>query len=163
MPFQPRPELIKDLQAISEDLFDATKPARVTIRIDTTNDPDYPVLGEARAPGVSSLTGGMSQVGYKPMDIHQTSTLIFIRDRRKMLVQRDVRVDPPRIPELLDYYGCLSQMLTPVEWKRRFVGIVSVHNIEQRDWTEQDKAAIKDATLRVERELEQATWFDITC
>ena len=162
MPFQPRPELIKALQSIAEDLFKATEPGRVTVRVDTTNDPDYPVLAEARAPGVSSITGGMSLAGYKPIDIHQASTLVFLRDRREKIVQSDVRVDPPQIPELLDYYGCLSQILIPVEWQGRFVGVVSVHGVEPHTWTEHDVAATEDATKRVERELEGAAWFDIT-
>lgn len=161
MPFQPRPELIKALQAIAEDLFEATRPGRVTVRVDTTNDPDYPVLAEARAPGVSSITGGMSLAGFKPIDIHQATTVIDLKENRKMIVQRDARVDPPLIPELVDYYGCASQMLTPIDWNGRFVGIVSVHNVEPRDWTEQDTAAIEDATARVEAELRQAAWYDL--
>jgi GAF domain-containing protein len=161
LPFQPRLELIKALQGIAEDLFGATKPGRVTIRVDTTNDPDFPVLAEVCAPGVSSLTGGMSLLGYKPVDIHTASTHVFLREKRQMIVQHDVRVDPPQIPELVDYFGFLSQMLTPIEWKERFVGVVSVHGVEPRAWTESDIDAINHATRRTERELEQATWFDI--
>jgi GAF domain-containing protein len=161
MPFQPQPDLIKALQGIAEDLFDATKPGRVTIRVETTNDPDFPVLGEACAPGVSSLTGGMSLLGYKPVDIHTASTHVFLREKRQMIIQQDVRVDPPQIPELVDYFGFLSQMLTPIEWKERFVGVVSVHGTEPRFWTDSDVTAIKRATDQTERELEQAIWFDI--
>jgi GAF domain-containing protein len=161
MPFQPRPELIKSLQAIAEDIFETTKPGRVTIRVDVTNDPDYPVLAEARAPGVSSITGGITLVGYKPIDIHKAATFAFLRDERKKIVQRDVRVDPPQIPQLLDFYGCLSQVLTPISWQGRFVGALSVHAVEPRDWTEEDVAAIEEATGRVESELEQAAWFDL--
>jgi GAF domain-containing protein len=161
MPFQPRPELIKSLQTIAEDLFEATSPGRVTIRLDATNDPDYPVLAEARAPGVSSITGGMSLGGYKPVDIHKTTTVTWLREKREPIIQRDARVEEPAIPELEKYYGVTSQMLTPLDYQGRFVGLVSVHNVEPRDWTDEDFAAIKDATARVERELESAAWFDL--
>ena len=102
MPFQPRPELIKALPQISEGLFAATDAGRVTVRLDSTNDPDYPVLAEARAPGVSSITGGMSLGGYKPVDIHKTTTVTFLRDRREMIVQRDARVVGPGLRSLFD-------------------------------------------------------------
>jgi len=154
MPFQPRPELIKALQPIAEDLFEAIDPGRVTIRFDTTNDPDYPVLAEARAPGMSSLTGQMSLGGYRVANIHAAPTFASLRDERNMIVQRDVR-------EFQELCGCLSQMLAPVEWKGRFVGVVSVHGIEARDWTEEEKAAIRGAAARVERELAQAEWIEI--
>ena len=160
MPVQPTPETIKALQAIAEDLFQKTRAGRTTIRVDTTNDPDYPVLGEARAPGVSSLTGGMSLKGYKGYDIHKAPALVYLRDERKMIVQRDARVDPPVVRDLPEIAGVTGQMLTPVEREGRFVGIVSVHSVEPREWTEADVAAIKDATTRVERELERAIWFD---
>jgi GAF domain-containing protein len=161
MPFQPRPELIKALQRTAEDLFETTSPGRVTIRVDATNDPDYPVLGEARADGVASITGGMSLVGYKPVDIHTASTVVLLRERREKIVQNDVRTDPPRIPELLDYYGCLSQILVPIEWRGRFVGVVSIHGVEPREWTADDIKAAGAAARQVEAELEQAAWFEI--
>jgi hypothetical protein len=161
VPFQPRPELIKALQSVAEDLFETTRPGRVTIRVDATNDPDYPVLGEARADGVASITGGMSLIGYKPIDIHTATTVIVLRDRREKIVQNDVRTDPPRIPELLDYYGCLSQILIPIEWKGRFVGVVSIHGVDPREWTADDIAAAEEAARQVEAELEGAAWFEV--
>ena len=161
MPFQPRPELIRSLQLIAEDLFAVTAPARVTIRVDATNDPDFPVLGEARAEGVSSLTGGMTLTGYKPIDIHTAPTLRSLRDARQMIIQRDVRVDPPQIPELIELYGCASQMLAPTDWKGRFVGAISVHNVEPRDWTDDERTSLQHATQQVERELDHAAWYEV--
>jgi GAF domain-containing protein len=161
VPIQPTAETIKALQAIAEGLFDETDAGRVTVRVDTPNDRDYPVLAEARAPGVSSITGGMTLVGYKPIDIHAASTLKVLRDERKMIVQRDVRVDPPQIPALEDYYGMTSQMLTPLEHEGQFVGVVSVHAVEPREWTDAAIGAIEEATSRVEEHFREATWVEL--
>lgn len=161
MPIQPTAETIKALQSIAEDLFEQTDAGRVTIRVDTPNDRDYPVLAEARAPGVSSLTGGMTLVGYKPIDIHAASTLKVLRDERKMIVQKDVRVDPPPIPELEDFYGMTSQMLTPLDHEGEFVGVVSVHAVEPREWTDAAIGAIQRATSRVEAHFQEATWIEL--
>ena len=161
MPIQPTAETIKALQAIAEDLFDETDAGRVTIRIDTPNDRDYPVLAEARAPGVSSITGGMTLVGYKPIDIHQASTVLILKNERKMIVQRDVRVDPPQIPALEDYYGMTSQMLTPLEHDGEFVGVVSVHAVDPTDWTDPAVEAIEKATNRVHEVFEEANWVEL--
>jgi GAF domain-containing protein len=161
MPFQPVPELIKALQAIAEDLFETTSPARVTIRVDTTNDRDYPVLAEARAPGINSLTGGMTLLGYKPYDIHTTTTMRALKNDRATIVQTDARIDPPAIPQLVDLYGCAGQILEPIEHGGRFVGVVSVHSVAPRAWTDADIAAVAGATARVEQELANTPWIDL--
>ena len=161
MPIQPTAETIKALQAIAEELFDETDASRVTIRVETPNDRDYPVLAEARAPGVSSLTGGMTLVGYKPIDIHSAAPLQFLKTERKMIVQRDVRVDPPQIPTLEDYYGMTSQMLTPLEHAGEFVGVVSVHAVDPREWPDAVIEAIEKATNGVHSVFKGANWVEL--
>lgn len=158
MPLQPRPETIKALQAVAEELFEVTKVDRTTIRIDTPNDRDYPVLAEARIPGMGSLTGGMSLEGYKPIDIHEASTVIMLKNEREIIIQKDARVDPPLLPALWDYYGVIGQMLTPLEHEGEFVGILSAHSIEPREWTDQDIKAMHDATDRTHEVLAEANW-----
>src|SRR5205809_383992 len=115
MPVQPTAELIKGLQSIAEELLVKTDSDRTTIRVDAPNDPDFPVVAEARVPGMASLTGGMSLKGYKPFDFHSAPTTKYLREERKVVVQRDVRVDPPEIPQVVDLYGYCAQMLHPLE------------------------------------------------
>lgn len=161
MPIQPTAETIKRLQEITEDLLEKSKADRTTIRVDAPNDRDYPVLAEARVDGVASITGGMSLKGYKPVDIHKTSTVRFLKDKRERIVQRDARVDEPVLPELVEYYGITGQMLTPLEHDGEFVGLVSVHSIEPRKWTEEDIEIIEDATSRVHAVFEDANWVKL--
>src|SRR5262249_22358461 len=92
---QPTAETIKALQAIAEEPFEATDGIRTTIRVETPNDRNYPVLAEARAPGAASLTGGMSPTGYRPTDLGRSPAIQRLRDERGVLVHEDVRVGPP--------------------------------------------------------------------
>lgn len=161
LPIQPTAETIRELQDIAEELLASTDADRTTVRIDTPNDRDYPILAEARKVGVPSLTGGMSLKGYKPVDIHKTSTVTFLRERREMIIQRDARVDPPVLPELIEYYGVTGQMLMPLENEGAFVGLVSVHSIAARDWTDEDIARITVATAKVDALFRRANWISL--
>lgn len=159
MPVQPTAELIKSLQAIVEALFESTSADRTTIRVDVPNDPDFPVLAEARIEGMASITGGMSLKGYKPVDFHATPTTRHLRDRREMIIQGNVTSDPPEMPLLVDFYGIRAQMLHPLEHDGDFVGLVSVHSIEPREWSSADITALKSAVRRVQSVLDGAIWI----
>jgi GAF domain-containing protein len=163
---QPRIELVKGLQAIAEDLFEQTDPFRVTIRVQATNDRDLPVLAEVNAPGALSLAGGMSGgpdgQRYKSYDIHQGATVVQLRSTREMIVQTDTSVDPPTIfPDSVSYGNMRAQILTALEQDGEFVGIISVHQDEPRQWSEGDIRAAKEATAKAQEQLGQATWFDL--
>lgn len=159
--FQPTPALMKAAQRIAEDLFATLNPGRVGVRVVTTNDREFPVLGEVCAPGLMSVTGGMTLQGYKARDVRLSPTIQLLQKERRPIIQRDVAVDPPAMPHLPDFGGVHSQMLAPVEYEGNLVGAIVVHNVEPRDWSEDDIAALQDATARVEAELERSVWFDL--
>lgn len=159
---QPRLDLILSLQKVAEDLFQATDPARVTVRVATTENPHFPVLGEALADGVTSLTGGMSQMGYQGGDIHRQATVTMMRDTGHMIVQRDASVDPPVVPHAKKFGGQIGQMLIPLHHEGAFVGFIAVHSgAELRDWSPKDITALEQARVQSEIELERARWFDV--
>lgn len=159
---QPRIDLILALQQVSDDLFDATEPLRVTVRVATTSDPHYPVLGESLAPGATSLSGGISQLGFQGSDIHRQVTVTLMRETGQSIVQRDTAVDPPLVPHARQFGGQAGQMLIPLHRDAAFVGFIAVHgDAEVRDWTPHDVAALEQARTRAERELAAAPWFEV--
>jgi GAF domain-containing protein len=153
------------LQSIAEELFEQTDPFRVTIRVQATNDRDYPVLAEVNSLGALSLAGGMSAgpdgQRYKAYDIHQAATVVQIVRDRKMIVQNDTSVDPPRLPESVGYGNVRAQLLTALEREGEFVGLVSVHQDQPRRWSEGDIRAAEEATANAQEQLDEATWFDL--
>jgi GAF domain-containing protein len=163
---QPQPGLVKGLQAIAEELFARTNPFRVTIRVQATNDHDLPVLAEVVAPGALSLTGGMSggpdgQL-YKAYDIHQGVTVVQLRTTREMIVQNDTSIDPPTIfPDSVTYGNMRAQILTALDHDGAFVGIISVHQDQPRQWSDADLRAADEATVATQQQIDQALWFDL--
>ena len=159
---QPRIDLILALQEVAEELFAATQPLRVTVRVATTGDPHYPVLGEVLADGAFSLSGGMSQLGYQGENIHRQVTVTLMRETGQMIVQRDTAVDPPVVPHARQFGGQAGQMLIPLHHDRAFIGFIAVHgSAEVRDWSPQDIAALERARDRAEEELMRAPWFEV--
>jgi GAF domain-containing protein len=159
---QPRIDLIFVLQKVAEELFAATKPLRVTVRVATTGDPHYPVLGEVLAGGAFSLSGGMSQLGYQGLDIHRQVTVTLMRETGQMIVQRDTAVDPPVVPHAREFGGQAGQMLIPLHHDGAFAGFIAVHSAaEVRDWSPQDIAALQRARRQAEQELARAPWFEV--
>lgn len=159
---QPRIDLILALQRVAEELFAATKPLRVTVRAATTENPHYPVLGEALADGAFSLAGGMSQLGFQGEDIHRQATVTLMRETGQTIVQRDTAVAPPVVPHARAFGGQAGQMLVPLHHDGAFVGFIAVHSsAEVRDWSAQDTAALERARDRAEEELARAPWFEV--
>jgi GAF domain-containing protein len=162
MRVQPQIDLILALQPIAEDLFAKIEPLRVNIRVQTTDNRNYPVLAEALAPGAFSLSGGMSQLGYQGDDIHNMPTVRLMRESRQPIVQRDTSVDPPKVPHARAFGGQAGQVLMPLEHDSEFVGFLAVHSHgEPHDWTADELAAIEEARRAAERELANAFWFDV--
>lgn len=158
---QPRIDLILELQPIAERLRGQTDAIRTNVRIQTTSDHNYPVLAEALAKGVFSLTGGMSMLGYQGADIHNAPTVRLMRTTGTTIVQRDTQVDPPLVPQARDFGGQAGQMLAPVKYDGNFCGFIAVHgSSEPRDWSEQDQAALAQAVTDVEAVLSTAAWFN---
>ncbi|HWI71652.1 MAG TPA: GAF domain-containing protein [Baekduia sp.] len=159
---QPRIDLILALQHVAEELFAAAKPLRVTVRVATTENPHYPVLGEVLEGDAFSLSGGMSQLGYQGEDIHRQATVTLMRETGKTIVQRDTAVDPPVVPHAREFGGQAGQMLIPLRHAGAFVGFIAVHSSgEVRDWSSEDIAALERARDRAEEQLARAPWFEV--
>jgi GAF domain-containing protein len=162
---QPKIELIQKLQAIAENLFEATTPFRVTIRVQATNDGDLPVLAEVNSPSALSLAGGMSAgpggQRYKAYDIHQADTVVQIAADLSRIVQNDTSIDPPQLPNSVDYGSVRAQILTALIHDGVFVGLLSVHQDQPRTWSVEDLQAAADATEAAQKVIGDATWFDL--
>lgn len=160
---QPRIDLIFALQEVAQELFDATSAHRVNVRVATTENPHYPVLGEVLAEGTTSLTGGVFPgTGYQGGDIHRQATVTMLRETGQTIVQRDTAVDPPVIPHARKFAGQAGQMLIPLHHDGAFSGFVAVHGgPEIRDWTPQDIAALEHARDRAEAILDEAPWYEV--
>lgn len=159
---QPRLDTILQLQEVAQRLLAETRGLRTNIRIQTTNDQNYPTLAEALDDGAFSLTGGMSMLGYQGDDIHNAPTVRLMRTTGTTIVQRDTRIDPPVVPAAREFGGQAGQMLAPVTYEDEFCGFIAVHGHEApRDWTENDQRFLHEAVNDVEKILSQAVWFDL--
>lgn len=158
---QPRLDIILRLQQVAERLLSDVDAMRTNVRIQTTNDHNYPVLAEALADGAFSLTGGMSLLGYQGADIHDAPTVRLMRSTGVTIVQRDTKVDPPLVPIAREFAGQAGQMLAPVHYAGKFCGFVAVHGDgEPRAWNEDEQRVLAEAVSDVEEILEAAPWFD---
>lgn len=158
---QPRMDLILELQKVAERLRGETRAMRTNIRVQTTNDHNYPVLAEALADGAFSLTGGMSMLGYQGGDIHHAPTVALMRSTGSTIIQTDTRVDPPLVPIAREFGGQAGQMLAPLHYKGEFCGFIAVHGDgEPRTWSEDDQKHLHVAVADVDALLADAFWFD---
>jgi maleate isomerase len=142
-------------QEILEELLRSTCTSRTTLRLDL---PDQgfgldTVTAEALAPGVRSISDDTSI-----RNLRGTSTVRFLEEQRRPLVQNDCLADdlgPP--PELIELYGVRAQMLAPIVREGRLAGVISVHYVpEPRQWSAEDIAALRETVERVQRELDAA-------
>lgn len=158
---QPRMDLVVQLQNVAEQLLKDAGAMRTNIRVQTTNDHNYPVLAEALADGAFSLTGGMSMLGYQGGDIHNAPTVSLMRTTGATIVQSDTRVDPPLVPIAREFGGQAGQMLAPLHHAGAFCGFIAVHGDgEPRRWTEQDQSHLHTAVTQVETLIADAPWFE---
>jgi maleate isomerase len=142
-------------QEILEDLLRSTDASRTTLRLDL---PDQDtgldtVVAEALAPGVRSIRGDTSI-----RNLRDVSTVRFLEEQRRPLVQKDCLADDLALPsELTELYGVRAQMLAPLVRGGRLIGVISVHYVPgPRDWNADDVAALQEAAERVQRELNEA-------
>ena len=135
-------------EEIVEALLLAAGASRTTVRLDTPGA-FFPVVAEARAPGIGSIAGDTS------IDLRASPTFEFLDREQRLLIQSDLLdsdVAPP--PELIAQYGARAQMLAPVVSDGRLVGIISVHYVPgPRTWTAEDIAALERATRQVHAAL----------
>ena len=141
-------------QEILEELLRSTGTSRTTLRLDL---PDQDarldvVAAEALAPGVRAIKDDTAI-----RNLRGTSTVGFLEEQRRVLVQNDCLADdlaPP--PELIELYGVRAQMLAPIVREGRLAGVISVHYVTgPRQWSAEDVAALQQAAERVQRELDQ--------
>jgi maleate isomerase len=142
-------------QEILGELLKATDASRTTLRLDL---PDRNagldvVAAEALASGVRSIKDDTSI-----RNLRGTSTVRFLEEQRRPLVQNDCLADdlaPP--PELIELYGVRAQMLAPIVREGRLASVISVHYVPgPRQWSAEDIAALGEAAERVQRELDAA-------
>jgi maleate isomerase len=140
-----------DYDRIMEDLLEATAASRTTLRLDhpTLN---YPVAGEACAPGVPSIRHDNS------IDQRGGATAQWILRTGRILVAEDARNSDPAPPQaIVDVYGLRAFLLVPLRRKApdALLGWISVHeNRDTRHWAADDLTAAEIAVERVHEEFD---------
>jgi maleate isomerase len=140
-------------QVIMEELLRATDASRATLRLDLPDQDSGldTVVAEALAPGVRSLRDDTLI-----RNLRGASTVRFLEEHGRVLVQNDCLADDPAPPsELIEHYGVKAQMLAPILREDRLEGLISVHYAPgPRDWSSEDVAVLKEAVERVRLALD---------
>lgn len=124
-------------------LLELTGSQRTTLRLDVS-DMNFPVIGEATAPGVATIADDNT------LDQRNAPTARWVLERREILVQDDVARGTPRPPqELIDSYGVRAQMLAPVFDGERVIGWISVHADAPRIWKSTEIAALRQTSVDI--------------
>ncbi|KWX20797.1 Asp/Glu racemase [Mycolicibacterium wolinskyi] len=114
---------------------------RTTVRIDDASLGLHVDLcaAESCSPGVRSIQHDPS------LDQRKLETVMWLEERREVLVQ-PAFVEPPYPPQALrEVYGVSAQTLGPVERDGELAAWLSAHSINERPWTRSDLAAMDDA------------------
>jgi GAF domain-containing protein len=140
---------VTTIATVLEELLAETGASRVTLRRDVPGDAPFPVVEEARAPGVASLRDERT--------VHlPTQPVVLEVQAGRQVVQDDCAsaYDDPDFQRMLVAYGGLAaQIVTPVSRDGRLDAILSLHQLgTPRRWTETEIAAATRAASRV-REL----------
>ena len=141
------------LQSVTNALLHLTAADRTTLRVDL---PEHHLTVDLTA--AESLRLGVRSIRRDGgLDQRRLNTVQWLDAHRTNLVQRHFRVDPAPPAELIDGYGVKAQMLGPVQrhhyHDRPLVGWLSVHSLTERDWSDDDLAALDEARADVERLL----------
>jgi maleate isomerase len=124
-------------QALLDALREQLDASRVTLRL--RRNKTIQLLAESAAPGVKSMHAGTQE------DASRFPTYEFLEETGQILVQDDLRqheIRPPR--SLIDEYGTLAQMLSPILTAEHMIGVISVHQVGRtRKWTDPDIAALR--------------------
>lgn len=138
-----------NLNTLVTTLLSDTRADRVTIRLDVPGM-NFPCIAEATAPGISSIEADNS------LDQRGAATAQWIIRNRQVLVQPDVREsDTPPPQELIDSYGVLAQMLSPIEVDGDVAGWISVHSTTARPWEPTDVTAARAAALEAAAAIDE--------
>jgi GAF domain-containing protein len=144
------------LAAGAERLLAATGASRVTVRADVPGA-DFPVVAEARAPGVASLRDDHSV-----QSTNAPTPRKLRRDRRIVVVEDCARIgaiDPEYDDDgframLVRYGGLAAFVAAPVFRDGEYAGVIAVHQLgEPRRWTEKDLEAVRELVALAQEEL----------
>ncbi|MER6983920.1 GAF domain-containing protein, partial [Streptomyces carpinensis] len=132
-------------QEVLTDLLAATGADRTTFRVDLPEHGLHVDLtaGEAHRQGVRSIRRDAS------LDQRRLNTVEWLERNRTPLVQPHFEAIPHPPQALIDVYGVRAQMLGPVERDGALAGWLSVHSMDERDWSAADTAALATATDRI--------------
>jgi GAF domain-containing protein len=139
-----------DSHAIMDGLLLATQASRASLRlIDGVGG--LLLRAEALADGQPAMMTGPG------VDPRQYETYQYLARYMQALVQPDCREGPPHPPPMMiEHYGVLAQILSPVSIDGELVGAISLHQAGRtRDWSDQDLSAVAMARRRVEVQLTQ--------
>ncbi|MDI3387726.1 GAF domain-containing protein [Streptomyces sp. B-S-A8] len=140
------------IQRALTELRGATGADRTTFRVDLPGHGLTVDLtaGEALGDGIRSIRRDAS------LDQRRLNTVEWLEQHRRPLVQPHFRTDPQPPQALVDVYGVHAQLLAPVERDGAMAGWISVHSMAEREWSEQDSAAVADAVARIHAALDDA-------
>lgn len=134
------------LTAIADGLRSELRASRVTIRL-ANDEAEFPVVAEARNPGVQTLFGATE------IDARAGATFRFVERELRPVVQDDIsrhNLAPP--PGFSTRYGTRAQMLAPIVAHGKLVGVVSVHQVNApRRWSRSDLAVLERAAASAQR------------
>ncbi|MFE4665544.1 hypothetical protein ACFRI7_06425 [Streptomyces sp. NPDC056716] len=141
------------IQEALTELLAATGADRTTFRLDLPAHDLHVDLtaGEALREGVRSIRRDAG------LDQRRLNTVEWLERNRVPLVQPHFDAIPHPPQALIDVYGVHAQLLGPVERGGAMAGWISVHSLEERAWTEHDRAALADATARMHTALDAVT------
>jgi GAF domain-containing protein len=124
------------LKAVAQLRADAGA-SRVTLRLALPHA-NFPVVAEAVADGIPRIAGDHS------INQRDSSTLHFFQRTRRMLVVPDTRSSvPPTSPEVIERYGILAELVTPLYLQRTLVGVLAVHETRgPREWSAREIEAV---------------------
>jgi maleate isomerase len=124
-------------QALLDALREQLDASRATLRLDQNHT--VQLVAESVVAGVKSMTAGTQE------DASRFPTYDHVAETRQILVQDDLReseIRPPR--SLIDEYGTLAQMVSPVLVADQLAGVISVHQVGRtRRWAETDVAVLR--------------------
>jgi maleate isomerase len=145
-------QLVRNFAAILQQLLEATRASRTTLRLDVPERgwQVNGVVAEALAPGVKSIAGETS------LQQRKSQTAGYMEKNRTILVQNDCeKADPSPPKELMAIYGTKAQMVAPVVRGADMVGWVSVHdNPSPREWSREDVAALESAVAAAHKQMD---------
>ncbi len=124
-------------QALLDALRDQLDASRVTLRL--AQNQTVQLVAESVAAGVKSMSSGTQE------DASRFPTYHYLEKTGQILAQDDLRQSETRPPRsLIDEYGTLAQMLSPILVADHMAGVISVHQVGRtREWTEADVAALR--------------------